>query len=136
MELVADLLSEHPDDLPYLIADHVVTHGELRDAVDQEAALFASSGVRAGSTVALQVPPSFTQIEVLLALWRLGAQVMLIDHRLKQSEVDALRALCHPQFLVSGDTAGLTPLRFEPRYEVVTSRFPDGRAAATDHRLV
>jgi acyl-coenzyme A synthetase/AMP-(fatty) acid ligase len=134
MELVADLLSEHPDDLPYLIADHVVTHGELRDAVDQEAALFASSGVRAGSTVALQVPPSFTQIEVLLALWRLGAQVMLVDHRLKPAELEQLRALCRPQHVVRTGTA--SRLVFRSRHELVTEKRADGLPASTTHRLI
>ncbi|EWM12377.1 AMP-binding protein [Kutzneria sp. 744] len=106
MRLVSDLLAQHHDDLPYLIADHVVTHGELREAVKLEAALFASAGVREGSTVALQVPPSFTQIEVLLALWQLGAQVMVVDHRLKPAEVEQLRALCRPQHVVRAGAAG------------------------------
>jgi acyl-coenzyme A synthetase/AMP-(fatty) acid ligase len=73
---------------------------------------------------------------VLCALWYLGAQVMLIDHRLKAAEVEALRSLCHPQFLLDTDTAGRSPIGFEPRYPVITTRCPDGRGAVTDHRLV
>lgn len=136
MQLVSDLMSLHPDDLPYLIADHVVTHGELREAVEQEAALFASAGVREGSTVALQVPPSFTQIEVLLALWRLGAQVMLVDHRLKPAEVEQLRSLCRPQLVVRAGAAGWSRLNFRSRHELVTEKRSDGRPAATAHRLI
>jgi acyl-coenzyme A synthetase/AMP-(fatty) acid ligase len=136
MQLVADLLAQHPDDLPYLIADHVVTHGELREAVRQEAALFASSGVREGSTVALQIPPSFTQVEVLLALWRLGAQVMLVDHRLKPAEVEQLRVLCRPQHVVRAGAAGWSRLSFRSRHELVTEKRADGRPATTDHRLI
>jgi len=135
--LVETLFDAHPGGLPCLVhGDHPVSRAEVRAAAAMEADVFAGYGIGEGSTVMLRIPPSFTQIEVLLALWRLGAQVMLIDHRLKQSEVDALRTLCHPQFLVGAGTAGRSPLRFEPRYEVVTSRFPDGRAATTGHRLV
>ncbi|MFF7652158.1 class I adenylate-forming enzyme family protein [Streptomyces sp. NPDC007983] len=135
--LVETLFDAHPGELPCLVhGDHPVSRAEVRAAAATEADVFAGYGIGEGTTVMLRIPPSFTQIEVLLALWRLGAQVMLVDHRLKQSEVDALRALCHPQFLVGGGTAGRAPLRFEPRYEVVTSRCPDGRAAATEHRLV
>ena len=136
MELVADLLGAHPDALPYLIADHVVTHGDLREAVEQEAALFASSGVGPGSTVALQVPPSFTQIEVLLALWRLGAQVMLVDHRLKPAEVEALRALTRPQYVVRAGAAGWSRLSFRSRHELVTQMRADGVRATTEHKLI
>lgn len=136
MPLVSDLLAQHADDLPYLIADHVVTHGELREAVRQETALFASAGVREGSTVALQVPPSFTQIEVLLALWQLGAQVMVVDHRLKPAEVEQLRALCQPQYVVRAGASGWSRLNFRPRYELVTEKRADGVPASTAHRLI
>ncbi|GAA2311933.1 class I adenylate-forming enzyme family protein [Streptomyces violaceusniger] len=136
-EFVDTLFDAHPDELPYLVhGDHPVSRGEVRAAVDMEAEVFAGHGIGEGHTVMLQIPPSCTQIEVLLALWRLGAQVMLVDHRLKPSEVDALRSLCHPQFLVDSGTAGRSPLKFEPRYEVITSRYPDGRPATTEHRLV
>ncbi|MFD8362761.1 class I adenylate-forming enzyme family protein [Streptomyces hygroscopicus] len=136
-ELLEALFDAHPGELPYLVhGEHPVSRAEVRDAVAREADVFAGHGVGEGRTVMLRIPPSFTQIEVLFALWRLGAQVMLVDHRLKPSEVDALRSVCHPQFMVSAGTAGRSPLRFEPRYEVVTSRCPGGRAAATAHRLV
>ncbi len=136
-ELLDTLFDAHPGDMPYLVhGEHPMSRGEVRAAVAAEAAVFAGHGVGEGHTVMLQIPPSCTQIEVLLALWRLGAQVMLVDHRLKPSEVAALRSLCHPQFMVGAGTAGRSSLRFEPRYEVVTSRYPDGRPAATEHRLV
>lgn len=135
--LVDTLFDAHPGALPCLVhGDHPVSRAEVRTAAAMEADVLAGYGIGEGTTVMLRIPPSFTQIEVLLALWRLGAQVMLVDHRLKQSEVDALRAVCHPRFLVGSGPAGRSPLRFEPRYEVVTSRFPDGRPAATEHRLV
>ncbi|WP_285752306.1 class I adenylate-forming enzyme family protein [Lentzea sp. NBRC 105346] len=137
MRLVRELLGRHPDDLPYLVAgEQVVTHGEMWDAVSHEAALFSANGIGPGTSVALQVPPSFTQVEVLLALWRLGAQVMLIDHRLKPAEVDALFALCRPQYTVRAGGPGWYRLNFRSRHEAVTEKRADGRQALTAHRLV
>ncbi|WP_246258172.1 class I adenylate-forming enzyme family protein [Amycolatopsis anabasis] len=136
-ELLDGLFEAHPGESPYLAhGDHVLTRAQLRDAVAEESVVFAGHGVGAGSTVLLQVPPSYTQVETLFALWRLGAQVMLVDHRLKPSEVDTLRMLCRPQFLVRGGVAGRSALGFQAGYELVTARCGDGLPAATGHRLV
>ncbi|MDT3396392.1 fatty acid--CoA ligase family protein [Streptomyces sp. B1866] len=136
-DLVGRLLDAHPGATPCLV-HHDGTHSraEVRDAVSAEAAVFAGHGIGEGHTVMLRVPPSCTQFEALLALWRLGAQVMLVDHRLKDAEVDGLRALCRPQYLVAAGLAGRPSLGFRARYELVTTRCADGRAAATGHRLV
>ena len=137
--LINGLLDAHPGELPYLVhGEDVVTREQFRAAVDWEASVFAGHGIGEGHKVMLQLPPSYTQVEVLLALWQLGAQVMLVDHRLKPAEVDTLRSLCHPQFLIdTGSTgSGRSAIGFEPRYPVATTRCPDGRGAVTDHRLV
>ena len=132
---VDELFAAHPGELAYLIhEDLVISRDQISSAVATEAAVFAGHGIGAGSTAMLQVPPSRTQIEALLALWLLGAQVMLVDHRLKAAEVEALRALCRPQVLIrAGGTAGA--LGFRLGYELVTTGCPDGRAA-TGHALV
>jgi len=136
-ELVESLLDAHPGHLPYLVhGDDTVSRKQFQAAVAWEASVFTAHGVGEGHTVMLQMPPSYTQAEVLLALWQLGAQVILVDHRLKPPEVDRLRSLCHPQFFVDTDIQGRPPLGFEPRYEVVTTWCHDGQAAATGHRLV
>lgn len=133
-EFVTDLLRRHGDDVPVFTHGHTVTHGALRAAIAAEASVFAASGVGEGSVVALHVPPSFTQLEVVPALWSLGARVISIDHRLKPAEVDVLRALTRPQFIVraSGGPGGV----FRERHELVTERRPEGLPAATRHRLV
>lgn len=135
-ELVADLIGRHPDEKPFLAHDHVVTHGALREAVAAEASLFAASGVGKGTTVLVGVPPSFSQLEVVLALWSLGAQVISIDHRLKPAEVAVLRGLCRPQFIVRAGATGRSTRTFRERYELVTERRSDGLPARTAHRLV
>ncbi|MER6959395.1 class I adenylate-forming enzyme family protein [Streptomyces sp. NPDC000618] len=137
-EAVQSLFDAQDDDgLPYLIhRQETVTRGELRERVAKQAAVFAGYGIGPASTVGLRTPPSFTQVEVLLALWRLGAQVLLFDFRLKPAEVAGLRASCRPQFMVSAGANVRATFGFRSEYEVLTERQSGGRPAATDHRLV
>ncbi|QFZ22151.1 class I adenylate-forming enzyme family protein [Saccharothrix syringae] len=133
-EFVTDLLRRHGDDVPVFTHEHTTTRGALRAAVAAEAGSFAAAGVGEGTAVMLQVPPSFTQFEVVLALWSLGARVIPVDHRLTPVEVGVLLELTRPQHLVRATTrAGDT---FRERYELVTERLPGGVPAATGHRLV
>lgn len=134
---VQRLFDARDDGLPYLThQQETVTRGELRERVAKQAAVFAGYGIGPGSTVGLRTPPSFTQVEVLLALWRLGAQVLLFDFRLKPAEVEALCASCRPQFMVSAGVNVRATFGFRPEYEVVTECRGTGRAATTGHRLV
>lgn len=135
-DLVAGLLAKGADAAPFLTHRHTVTHGELRAAVTAAAGEFAAAGVRRGSTVALQAPASFSQIEALLALWTLGAQVMLVEPRLSPVELEALRARCRGQFAVCAGDVGRGPVRFRERFELVTERYADGVPASTDDCLV
>ncbi|GHH89135.1 class I adenylate-forming enzyme family protein [Streptomyces capitiformicae] len=135
--LVQRLFDARDDGLPYLThQQETVTRGELRERVAKQAAVFAGYGIGAGSTVGLRTPPSFTQVEVLLALWQLGAQVLLFDFRLKPAEVEALSAVCRPQFMVGAGTNVRAAFGFRPEYEVTTEVRRGGRPAATAHRLV
>jgi acyl-coenzyme A synthetase/AMP-(fatty) acid ligase len=135
--LVQRLFDAKDDGLPYLAhLQTTVTRGELRERVAQQAEVFAGYDIGPGSTVGLRTPPSFTQVEVLLALWRLGAQVMLFDFRLKPAEVEALSASCRPQFMVGAGSNVRSAFGFRPEYEVSTECRRSGRAATTGHRLI
>ncbi|WNZ12484.1 class I adenylate-forming enzyme family protein [Streptomyces sp. 11x1] len=135
--LVQRLFDARDDGLPYLTHQReTVTRGELRERVAKQAAVFAGYDIGPGSTVGLRTPPSFTQVEVLLALWRLGAQVMLFDFRLKPAEVDALCAVCRPQFMVRAGANVRAAFGFRSEYEVATECRRAGRAADGGHRLV
>lgn len=135
--LVQGLFDARDHRLPYLThQQEMLTRGELWERVGKQAAVFAGYGIRPGSTVGLQTPPSFTQLEVLLALWRLGAQVMLFDFRLKPPEVAALCVSCRPQFMVSAGSNVRATFGFRSEYEVVTERRRTGLHATTAHRLV
>ncbi|MET8980054.1 fatty acid--CoA ligase family protein [Streptomyces sp. NPDC004539] len=136
-ELVHGLLRPQDDNRPYLThRQESLTRGELRERVAKQAAVFEGYGIGGRSTVGLRTPPSFTQVEVLLALGQLGAQVQLFDYRLKPAEITALRAVCRPQFMVSAGVNVQAAFGFRADYEVVTERLPGGRPAGTDHRLV
>ncbi|MGW4212724.1 class I adenylate-forming enzyme family protein [Lentzea sp. NPDC004789] len=130
-EFVNDLMHRHGDDVPIFTHENTVTHGDLRANVSALTAQF--SEVQDGSTVAVQVPPSFSQFEAVLALWSSGAQVISIDHRLRPTEVDVLRSLTCPEFFVrqKGNPAD----GFQERYEL-TIEPAGGAPAPTKHRLV
>jgi acyl-coenzyme A synthetase/AMP-(fatty) acid ligase len=135
--LVQRLFDAEDDRLPYLThRQDTVTRGELRERVAKQAAVFAGYGIGPGSTVGLRTPPSFTQVEVLLALWRLGAQVMLFDFRLKPAEVEALSVSCRLQFMVGAGSNVRAAFGFRPEYEVATECRRTGGPATTGHRLV
>lgn len=112
-----------------------ITRGQARAEVAGLVNLFAAHGVRSRSAVALQIPPSFTSMWSLLALWSLGAQVMLFDHRLAPEEAKRLLRCCRPQFHVySGhQRSALKP--FQDEREVIVKILPDGRLAQSDHVL-
>jgi acyl-coenzyme A synthetase/AMP-(fatty) acid ligase len=134
--LVHQLFDACPDTEAYLVhGSDVRTRGQVAEQVSAEAAVFAGAGIGNGSTVLLQVPPSYTQVQALLALWSLGAQVMLVDHRFKPAEVAAVREVGRPQFTVRGGRAGATP-GFAREYELLTCPHPAGVRAGSAHRLV
>ncbi|MEU7475259.1 class I adenylate-forming enzyme family protein [Lentzea sp. NPDC042327] len=130
---ITDLLHRHGDEVPFLSHRSTVTHGLLRADVTAQARRFAAAGIGEGSAVAVQVPPSFSQLEAVLALWSTGAQVISIDHRLTPAETDVLHSLTRPEFLVH--PSGAAASGFQERYDLVTTR-ADGLPAATDHPLV
>ncbi|GHH19711.1 acyl-CoA synthetase [Streptomyces lanatus] len=113
-----------------------VTRGRLREETARAESLLAAHGMGPGSTAAVQLPPSFTLLWSVFALWRMGAQVMLLDPRLTAAETSRLIEVCEPQFHL---TSGQEPLRvagFRDQCEVVVRRRPSGHAARTAHRLL
>lgn len=132
----AELLVGQPDDGVWAHGSSAVTWRRLREQVALSAEVFAVHGIRAGSSVALRLPPSLTSIVSLLALWSLGAQVQLLDHRLKPAEVERMLALCEPSCYVHfTDKGGAVPA-FQDECEVFVEWRRTGRDAVTDHCLV
>src|SRR5437879_544280 len=112
-----------------------VSRETLRRLVADRQAELASAGLRSGGCAALCLPPSVAFIANLLAVWRIGAQAILLDHRLTSYEVD--RALEHldPQVVVGAEPAGDGALRgFADVRARVRTR--PGRPAAGPQALV
>ena len=113
-----------------------ITLGELRREVEQRQSVMERLGVTAGGTVALRMPPSAAYVANLLAGWRLGAQVSLLDHRLTQYEIDNALQRLKPQVVVAPDAPLPGGLRAFYRVTDVATKLDDGQPAATDHAVV
>jgi acyl-coenzyme A synthetase/AMP-(fatty) acid ligase len=116
--------------------DRPIDRATLRTLVADHEHDLAAAGLRAGGTVALRLPPSLTYVAVLLAAWRLGAQVSLLDHRLTQHEVDRALDRVAAQFVVTPTEVRGTRLRgyADVLGTAVTPR--NGRPARTEHALI
>ncbi|MEU2616043.1 AMP-binding protein, partial [Micromonospora sp. NPDC007271] len=130
------MLLHGPDRETCLVLGASLDRAALRAEVTERQERLTAGGLRAGGTVALHLPPSLGYVANLLAAWRIGAQVTLIDHRLAPAEVTAALARVGAQFLVEPPAAAVPPLRgFVAVDEVVTAR-PDGEPARTPHALI
>src|SRR6185437_15558029 len=113
-----------------------LTRKELRELVESAQGSLAQAGLRGGGTVTLHLPPSLGYVASLLAAWRIGAQVSLLDHRLSRAEVDKALDRLAPQVVVqardvtSSAMSGYATLTAHP-----VAR-PDGVPAQTPHALV
>lgn len=125
-----------PDDHVCLWFDRPITCSALRELVAERSKELAGAGLSVGGTVSLQLPPGLTYVVNLLAAWRLGAQVSLLDHRLTPHEVERAMDVIQPQMLVSH--VGEPPKHLLRGYTAVTAGVTprDGRPAATDHALL
>ena len=122
--------------LPCLHLARDVDRRTLRDAVDREQWRLKQAGLCCGGTVALRLPPSLGFIAALLAAWRLGAQVSLLDHRLTQAEVGRALLGLAPQVLVEAAEPADTALRGYAEVELVAVPLKGGRAAQSPHVLI
>jgi acyl-coenzyme A synthetase/AMP-(fatty) acid ligase len=129
------LLGGDPGD-PCLWMGGPVTRGELAALVDARQRLLESAGLRPGGTAALQLPPSLEYVTVLLAAWRLGAQVSLLDHRLVRREVDNALDRLAPQVVVTADSVASAPMAGYAQAVARAQPRPGGQPAATPHVLI
>lgn len=121
------------------IALHIggpVSRAELRRLVAQEQGRLEAAGLTAGGSLAVRVPPSLSCVVAMLAGWRAGAQVALLDYRLTQYEVDEAIARLAPQLVIEPDAKVTGTLRgyFEVRTRITA--LEAGRPAGTPHVLL
>jgi 3-hydroxy-4-methylanthranilate adenylyltransferase len=113
-----------------------VTRAELRELVGQHQDMLAAAGLGAGGSAALALPPSLAYVATLLAAWRLGAQVSLLDHRLARGEVDrALDRLAVQVTVTPAEVSG-PPMSGYAEVACTATRRPAGRPASTPHALI
>ncbi|MBL1087674.1 acyl--CoA ligase [Streptomyces actinomycinicus] len=130
------LLDRGSEDDLWAVSSAPVTRGQLRAAVEDLGRCFRAHGIGEGSSVVLRMKPSFTFLQVLLALWSRGAQVALVDFRLKPAEYEPLVELVRPQYLLVAAGADGPVAGFRQDSGFTVQRLPGGRPAADGVRLV
>lgn len=118
-----------------LCLDRPLSRIDLRRLVAESEHRLRIAGLREGGAIALNLPPSLAFITNLLAGWRIGAQVMLFDHRLSRYEVEEATRRLAPQLVVTPSTPPSGPLRaFFDVQETITAYA--GQPAQTPHAVV
>lgn len=82
-----------------------VTYQKLHEQIEKIRRESEEQGIVEGDLVAVQLPSSHTLIYLLLALWKQGASVFLIDVRLKADERLELFAKTTPRFFISSESS-------------------------------
>jgi acyl-coenzyme A synthetase/AMP-(fatty) acid ligase len=114
-----------------------IDRGTLRGLVAERKRRLAEAGLVPGGTVALRLPPSLAYVATLLAAWRLGAQVTLLDHRLTEHEVARALDRVGAEFVVEPTEVAGSRLRgYADVVDTTVIRRPAGRAAQTAHALI
>jgi 3-hydroxy-4-methylanthranilate adenylyltransferase len=134
-EWVDEILLRGADDDVCLYSDRPVARSTLRQMVVAHQSLLVAAGLRAGGSLALRLPPSLAYVANLLAGWRIGAQVILLDHRLTQFEVDAALQRLAPQVVVATERVQGSALRAFLDVVEFVAPYP-GRPAATPHAVI
>lgn len=130
-----ELLAGDADDACLRIGGPV-TRGELRRLVDEHQRLLTRAGLRAGGTVTIHLPPSLAYAASLLASWRTGAQVSLLDHRLAPAEVANALDRLTPQVVVDAASLNSAPMSGYASAVAQAAWRPGGQPATTGHALV
>jgi 3-hydroxy-4-methylanthranilate adenylyltransferase len=113
-----------------------VSRQELRRLVSERQDQLASAGLAEGGTVSIRLPPSLSYVATLLAAWRLGGQVSLLDHRLARGEVDRALDRLRPQVVVYAEQISGPPMAGYAQATAVAEARAGGQPAATPHALI
>ena len=98
---VDEFLLAGPEAEECLFLDAPVRRGALRRLVAGRQAELAGAGLARGGTAALCLAPSLAFVAALLAAWRVGAQAILLDHRLTAFETERALEQLAPQVVVA-----------------------------------
>ncbi|MGX7828496.1 class I adenylate-forming enzyme family protein [Actinokineospora sp. 24-640] len=131
-----DALLDGPGQDRCLRLGDFVDRAGLRRLVAEREQFLKSAGLGPGGTIALRVPPSLAYVGTLLAAWRLGAQVSLLDHRLTQREVDRALERVGAQYVVEATAVRGHRLCGYADVDTELRARPGGSPATTAHALV
>jgi acyl-coenzyme A synthetase/AMP-(fatty) acid ligase len=139
MPLPGGWVDEHllagPADAVALRMGERIERGLLRRLVLDRQERLVQAGLRVGGAVAIHLPPSVEFITCLLAVWRAGAQAILLDHRFTEYEVASCLERLEPQFVVQPKTPPTGTLR--GFWQVESAVVPrGGRLPDTRHALI
>jgi len=132
---VDEILLAGPDTQLVFSGPVPVDRATLRRLVAERRAELAAGGLRPGGAAALRLPPSIGYVASLLATWQLGAQAILLDHRLTDFEVDRAADRLSPQVIVSANRISGGLRVFHEVAEVVVTGYRD-RPAESDHAII
>lgn len=130
-----ELLAGDPDDICLYIGGPV-TRGDLSSLIAEHERQLVAAGLREGGTVALRLPPSLSYVASLLAAWRVGAQVSLLDHRLAPAEIATALDRLGPEVLVEPSSVTGSPMSGYATAVAQALPRPDGKPAGTPHALI
>ncbi len=120
----------------WTLSPAVVTRRELRSKLWELHHTFRNEGIEQNSTVVLRMAPSLTFLQVLFALWSCGAQVILVDFRMKSAEYEPLVNLLWPQYVVSSASHAGPIAGVHDDSGFTVERRPSGKPNDTDVCLV
>jgi acyl-coenzyme A synthetase/AMP-(fatty) acid ligase len=129
------ILLDGPDDETCLVLGRPVDRWTLRRLVTERQAALIAHGLGPGGAAALRLPPSLAFIANLLAAWRIGAQVTLLDHRLTEHETGRALERILPEVVVGCGELPPSALRTYADVNETVTRYP-GKPAATPHALI
>lgn len=133
---IDSVLLAGPDHEPCLRLDRPIDRATLRALVAEQQSRLVEAGLAAGGTATLLLPPSLGFVTALLAAWRIGAQVSLLDHRLTRVEVERALDRLRPQVLVEAEQPAATGLRGFADVRTAPIPRPHAAPASSPHALI
>ncbi|MCZ8513130.1 AMP-binding protein [Paenibacillus filicis] len=95
-----------------------VSYRMLENEVERCCLKLSNEGIKEGSRVALRVVHSYSLIYLILALWKNNNQVMLLDPRLKENEVNELIHIAKPNFYIESIQQHSLLAKFKEEVEI------------------
>ncbi len=98
---VDDFFLSGPDEEVCLRIGRAVTRHEFRNSVEVCQSTLRQLGAQSHGAIVVQLPPSVEFIAYAIAAWRIGAQLILVDHRVTKESFDHILELFHPNVVLT-----------------------------------